>query len=136
MLVLIHPNFDDVTEIDTDPKEGFVSIKVAPSNDRVLCIYAPSGHNTGEQLTRPCFFKGLQIYMDNKTQGNKSKILLGDFNCTIDKMDWDQRNKTQKIHRYHSNFALSKIIVDNGLEDLWRKESSDTSEFTYYKIQD
>ena len=48
------------TEVDTDPKERFVSIKVTPSNDRVLCVYASSGYSTREQLARGRFFEGLQ----------------------------------------------------------------------------
>ena len=30
------------------------------------------------------------------------------------------------------NYALSKLIVDNGMEDLWRRENPDSSEFTFY----
>ena len=119
MLVLLHPGFDDVTEVDIDPKVRFVSFKIAPLNDRVFCAYAPSGHSTREQLARERFFEGLQTYMENKTEGNENKILLGDFNCTLDKIDRDEGNKTRKLYRCHSNFALSKIVVDNGLEDLW-----------------
>ena len=43
MLILLHSGFDDVTtDVDTNPKGRFVTFKVTPSNDRVLCIYAPS----------------------------------------------------------------------------------------------
>ena len=37
-LVLLHPGLKGITEVDTDPKVGFVSFKVTPSNDRVLCV--------------------------------------------------------------------------------------------------
>ena len=47
-------------------------------------------------------------------------------------MDRDERNKTQKRYRCHSNLTLSKLIMDHGLEDLWRRENPDTSEFTRY----
>ena len=50
--------------------------------------------------------------MENKNQGNKNKIILGDFNCTMDKMNRYGGNKTQRLHRCCSNYAL---IVDNGL---------------------
>ena len=30
-----------------------------------------------------------------------------------------------------SNYALSKIVGNNGLEDLWRRENPDFSEFTH-----
>ena len=40
--------------------------------------------------------------------------------------------KTQRIYECHTNYALSKIIVDNGLEDLWRRKISDSSEFNCY----
>ena len=32
--------------------------------------------------------------MENKCKGNENKIVLGDFNITMDKMDRDGRNKT------------------------------------------
>ena len=55
------------------------------------------------------FFEGLQNYMENECVRNENKIILWDFNCT-----------------------LSKLILDNGLEDLWRRENQDSSEFTCY----
>ena len=70
--------------------------------------------------------------MENKSEGNENKIIFGDLNCTLDKMDRDGGNKTQRIYRCGPNYALSKLIVDNGLEDLRRKENSDSSEFTRY----
>ena len=32
--------------------------------------------------------------MENKNEGNENKIILGDFNCTMNKMERDGRNKT------------------------------------------
>ena len=113
---MLNPGFDEVTEIDTDPKGRFVSFKVTPSKDRVLRVYAPSGHSTRKQLARGRFFEGMQTYIEMKTQENENKIILGDFNCTMEKMDRDDGNKTQKLYRCRSNFALSKLIVDNGLK--------------------
>ena len=37
--------------------------------------------------------------MDNKNDGNEYKIILGDFNCTMDKMNWYGGNKTQRLYR-------------------------------------
>ena len=48
------------------------------------------------------------------------------------KIDRDDGNKTQTLYRCHFNFTLPKLIVDNGLEDLWRRENSDNTEFTRY----
>ena len=42
--------------------------------------------------------------------------MLGDFNCNMDKMERDGINKT--LYRCRFNYVLSKIMVDNGLEDL------------------
>ena len=62
--------------------------------------------------------------MKNKNEGNDNKIIPGDFNCTMDKMDRDgekkkkKERKTQRPYRCCSIYALSKLIVDNGLEDL------------------
>ena len=64
--------------------------------------------------------------MQNKNEGNENKIMLGDLNCTMDKIDRDGENKTQILYRCCSNYALSKLMVDNGLEDLWRRENPDS----------
>ena len=87
---MLHRGFSDVTKVDSDPKGRFVSFKVAPSDDIVLCVYAPSGHSTREQLARRRFFEELQNYMDNKFKANDNKIIIGDFNCILDKMDRDE----------------------------------------------
>ena len=50
--------------------------------------------------------------MKNKNEGNENKIILGDFNCTMDKMDRYGWNKRQKLYRCCSSYAF---IVDNGL---------------------
>ena len=67
--------------------------------------------------------------MKNKNKGNENKKILGDFNCTIDKMHRDGENKTQRLYRCCSNYSLSKLIMDNGLENLWRRENPDFPEF-------
>ena len=50
--------------------------------------------------------------MENKNEGNENNIIFGDFNCTVDKMHKYKGNKTQRLYRCCSNYAL---IVDNGL---------------------
>ena len=47
---------------------------------------------------------------------------FGGFNCTMNKMDRDGGNKTQILYRCGSYYTLTKLILDNGLEDLWRKD--------------
>ena len=79
--------------------------------------------------------------MQNKNDGNENKIILGDLNCTIDKIDRDGENKTQRFYRCCSSYSLSKLIVDNGLQELWRRENLDSPEFACYvgpltRIQD
>ena len=54
--------------------------------------------------------------MENKNEGNKNKISLGHFTCTMDKMERGGRNKT--IYKCLFNYALSKFFVDNALQDL------------------
>ena len=50
--------------------------------------------------------------MENYNEGNEKEIILGDFNCTMDKMDKYGGNKTQRLYRCCSKYAL---IVNNGL---------------------
>ena len=80
-------------------------------------------------MARGCFFEGLQNYIQNQNEGNENKTMLGVLSCTMDKINTDGENKTQ---RCCSNYALSKLIMDNGFEDLWRMESPHYSEFTCY----
>ena len=37
--------------------------------------------------------------MENKSDRNENKIIVRDFNCTMDKMDKDGGNKTQRLYR-------------------------------------
>ena len=50
----------------------------------------------------------------------------------MDIIDRDGENKTQRLYRCCYNYALSKLIVENGPEDLCRKENPDSPEFTCY----
>ena len=44
--------------------------------------------------------------MENQNKGNENKIMLGDFNYTVDQMDRDLENKTQRLYRCCFNYAL------------------------------
>ena len=56
--------------------------------------------------------KDFKIIWKRKNEGNENKLILEDFNCTMDKMDRYGGNKTQRLYRWCSNYAL---IVDNGM---------------------
>ena len=58
--------------------------------------------------------------MENKNEGNESKIILGDFNCTMDKMD-----------RYGGNKWTG--MVDNRLR-IYGEERSQIPKFTCYEF--
>ena len=127
---MLQLNPEGMTEVDTDPKGRFVSFKVTTSNESSLFVPL-QGIAAENSLPGGRFFEGLQNYMQNKNEGNENKIMLEHLNCSMDKIDRDSENKT-KIYRCFSNYALSKLIVDNGLEDLWRRENPDSLEFTCY----
>ena len=94
MLFLLHLVLEGVTEGDNDPKERSVSFKVTTSNESSVC--APSGYSTREQLARWRFFEGLQKYMQFKNEGNENEIMLGNLNCTMDKIDRDAEKRKHK----------------------------------------
>lgn len=83
-------------------------------------------------MARARFFERMQTYMKSITQGNENKLILRNFNCTISNMDRDDGRRTQKLYGCRFSFVVSKLIMDNGLEDPWRRENLDTSEFTRY----
>ena len=43
-------------------------------------------------------------------------------------MDRDGRNKARRRYRCRSDYVLSKLIFDNGLEDLWRRENPNSKD--------
>ena len=46
--------------------------------------------------------------MENKNKENENRIILGDFNCTMGKMDKDGENKTQKLYRLGASGFMEK----------------------------
>ena len=119
MLFLLRLGLDGAAEVDTDPKARFVTFKVTTSNESSL--FGPlQGLAPESSLLGGAFFEGLQNYMPNKNDKNGNKM-LGVLNCTMDKIDRDGENKTQRLYSFCSSYALSKLIVGNGLEDLWRR---------------
>ena len=40
--------------------------------------------------------------MENKCEGKENKIIFGNLNITMDKMDRDSGNKTQRLYRCRS----------------------------------
>ena len=56
----------------------------------------------------------------------KKKIIFGDFNCIMDKINRYGRNKTRTLCRCCSNYVL---IVDNGLKDLWRRDKPELTRY-------
>ena len=48
--------------------------------------------------------------MENKCEGNENKIILGDFNITVDKIGWDGGNETCRLYRCRSKGPGSTLI--------------------------
>ena len=42
--------------------------------------------------------------MHNKNEGNEDKVMLGDLNCTMDKIDRHGEKKTKKNKKKHKDF--------------------------------
>ena len=61
-----------------------------------MLLWAIASNTTREKLARGRVFEELQTYIGNKTQGNENKIIIGDFNCTLDQKDRDEGNKTNR----------------------------------------
>ena len=132
LLVWLHLDLEGITEVNTDPKGCLCPLRLLPLMTEFSVFMPLQCIAPGNRWLEGGFFEGLQNYMENKNEGNENKIILGDFNCTMDKMDRDGENKTQRLYRCCSNYALSKLIKDNGLGDLWRRENPDSPEFTLY----
>ena len=72
LLVLSHLALEGVTEVDTDPKGRFMSIKVTLSNDRTLCVYA-LGIAPGNSCLEGVSLKDCKIIWKMKMKEMKAK---------------------------------------------------------------
>ena len=77
---MLHPGFDDVTGVNTDPKGRFVSFKVKLIHlmtdfyvSMLLGVGGGEEHSNREQLARECFFEGLQSLWKTKPRGMKTR---------------------------------------------------------------
>ena len=91
-----------------------MSFKVTTSNEGFLFVPLQGIVPENRWLVGR-FFEGLQNYMQNKNEGSENKIMLGNVNFTMNRRDRDGENKTKRLYRCCSSYALSKLIVDNGL---------------------
>ena len=123
MLFLLHLGLKGITEVETDRKGRFVFFKVTPSNESSLFVPLQGIAPENSWLGR-AFLKDYKNIC--KIKRNENKITLRDLNCTMDKIDRYGENNIQRLYRCCSNYALSKLIVDNGLENLWRRENPDS----------
>ena len=73
LLVLIHLGLEDITEVDTDPKEDFVSFNVNPSNDRILYFMPVQGIAPGNSWIRGVSLKNYKIICKIKIKEMKTK---------------------------------------------------------------
>ena len=71
-----------------------------PGIVKVLCIDSPSGDSTRKEHVRGHFFERLQNVIENKNKGNENKIILEGFNSSMNKMNRDDGNVTQRIYRW------------------------------------
>ena len=72
LLALLYQGLEGVTEVNTDPKGRFVSFKVTPSNDRVICVYA-LGIAPGNSCLEGVFLKDCKIIWKIKMREIKTK---------------------------------------------------------------
>ena len=72
LLLLLHLGLEGIIEVTTDPKERFVSFKVTPSNDRVLCVYA-LGIAPGNSYLEGVSLKDYKIIWKIKMREMKTK---------------------------------------------------------------
>ena len=72
--VLLHLGLEIITKFETDQKVRFVYFKFTPSNDRVLCVYTPSGYiGPGNSWLRGVSLKDYKIIWKIKMRETKLK---------------------------------------------------------------
>ena len=72
LLVLFYLSLEGINEVGTDPKGRFVSFKVTPFNDRVLCVYA-LGIAPGNSCLEGVSLKDYKIIWKIKMREMKTK---------------------------------------------------------------
>ena len=121
ILTKSHINDDQIQHIRDNClglKGDLCPLRLLPLMTNFSVLMPLQGAGQEKQLTRRSFFKGLQNYIENINKGNENKIILENFNYTMDKLDWDPGRNI-------------RIIYGCCFEDLWRRENPDSSEFTH-----
>ena len=92
----LHLDLEGVAQIDTDPKGRFDTFKVTLYLITEFSVFVPLIGITPESswLTGISLKDNKMENMENKCEGNENKIILGDFNITMDKLDRDGENET------------------------------------------
>ena len=127
LLVLLHPVIKGITEIDTEliRKGGLYPLRLILSRE-FSALMPLQGIAIGNSWLGGISLKDCKNIWKIKMREMKKKIIFGDFNCIMDKINRYGRNKTRTLCRCCSNYV---IIVDNGLKDLWRRDKPELTRY-------
>ena len=120
--ILLPCNFDyKMFNIETDEEGRYIvlDIKIEECILTLVGLYAPNKDS-------PCFFQDIHKILAN---GNECKIVIGDFNLTLNNIDRlnciSNNNKSAQIVQQMCNEYL--------LEDVWRVRNPNEKQFTWFK---
>ena len=86
-----------------------MSFKVTPSNESSLFVPL-QGIAPQSSWLEDAFLKEYTIICKIKMREMKKK-LFADLNCTMDIIDRNGENKTQRLYRCYFNYSLSKLFT-------------------------
>ena len=131
--ILVKPNIDVVlsnSEIDPYGRYIIVDCSVDESHTHLINIYAPN-----IPLDRVNFF----LFLNNKLKqltDDRYVVQGGDFNCTqnaaLDRRH-DKKTPTHTFVEDRGNNELKRLMIENSLEDVWRRRNPSASRYSYFK---
>ena len=78
-------------------KGGMCPLSLLPLMTEFSVFMPLQGIAPGNSWTGGVSLKDCKVYMENKNKRNENKIILEDFNCTMEKIDRDGEKKTNTL---------------------------------------
>ena len=133
--ILVKPNLDiKVSELERDKQGRCVSINIEIDDilAKIVNVYAPN--IPSERIEFFNKLKGkLQSWAQDKNNRFKEIILGGDFNCTM-MPKLDRRSSHTRREQYdQGSKQLREIMIQNDMEDIWRRRYPSQKRYTYFK---
>ena len=134
--ILVKPKIDVIlsnSEIDPQGRYIIVDCKVDELQTHLINIYAP---NIPQDRINFFILLNKKIRLLEQLTDDRYIVQGGDFNCTqnsfLDRRH-DKKIPTHTLNEDRGNKELKSLMMENNLEDVWRRRNPSARRYSYFK---